>query len=181
MYTPAALQDIHRTLFARLPAQDLFTSEHEPITPGALRQRDLDGRGNLSQQALIAWADYVLDICLDQVRFMTGLLDFDTIKTRIEACLVFEATVCKQGVRTEALRGLHYLFLSGEDMPRGDFKAMLGLGERSATDALGALVKRGLLQSDSPQGKVRFGLPQHALRFIFPQLWPEAEADVENA
>jgi hypothetical protein len=23
---------------------------------------------------------------------------------------------------------------------------------------------------------VRFGVPQHALRFYFPRLWPEAEA-----
>lgn len=146
----------------------------------SLRRGDLDGRGNLSEQALIAWADYVLDTCLDQVQFMTGLLDFETMKARIEACLVFEATVLKQGVRTEALRGLHYLFLSGEEIARGDFKAMLGMSDRGATDALGALVKRGLLKSDSPQGKVRFGLPQHALRFLFPQLWPEAEADSVN-
>jgi len=143
----------------------------------SLRRGDLDGRGNLSEQALIAWADYVLDTCLDQVRFMGGMLDFATMKARIEACLVFESTVLKQGVRQDALRGLHYLFLSGEDMARGDFKSMLGMSERGATDALGALVKRGLLKSDSPQGKVRFGLPQHALRFLFPQLWPEAEAD----
>lgn len=144
------------------------------------RRGNLDGRGNLSEQALIAWADYVLDTCVDQVRFMAGLLDFETIKARIEACLVFEATVLKQGVRTEALRGLHYLFLSGEDMARGDFKAMLGMSDRGATDALGALVKRGLLKSDSPQGKVRLGLPQHALRLMFPQLWSEAEADSAN-
>ena len=143
----------------------------------SLRRGDLDGRGNLSEQALIAWIDYVLDTCLDQVTFMAGMLDFETMKARIEACLVFEATVLKQGVRQEALRGLHYLFLSGEEMTRGDFKAMLGMSDRGATDALGALVKRGLLKSDSPQGKVRFGLPQHALRFLFPRLWPEAEAD----
>lgn len=141
------------------------------------RRGDLDGRGNLSQQALIAWADYVLDVCLDQVSFMAGMLDFETLVPRLEACLVFEATVEKSGVRQESLRGLHYLFLSGEEMARGDFKAMLGLGERNATDALGALVRRGLLKSDSPQGKVRFGLPQHALRFLFPSLWPEAEVD----
>lgn len=88
---------------------------------------------------------------------MADLLDFEAIKTRIEARLVFKATVHKQGVRQEALRGLHYLFLSGEEMPRGDFKPMLGVSDRDATDALGALVKRGLLNSDSPQGKVRFG------------------------
>lgn len=146
----------------------------------SLRRGDLDGRGNLSEQALIAWIDYVLDICLDQVTFMTGMLDFETLKSRLEACLVFEATVGKTGVRQESLRGLHYLFLSGEDMARGDFKSMLGMSDRGATDALGALVKRGLLKSDSPQGKVRFGLPQHALRFLFPRLWPEAEADAAS-
>ena len=143
----------------------------------SLRRGDLDGRGNLSEQALIAWADYVLDVCQDQVGFMTGMLDFETLMARLEACLVFEATVNKSGVRQESLRGLHYLFLSGEEMARGDFKAMLGMSDRGATDALGALVKRGLLKSDSPQGKVRFGLPLHALRFLFPRLWPEAEAD----
>lgn len=143
----------------------------------SLRRGDLDGRGNLSEQALIAWIDYVLDTCLDQVSFMAGMLDFETMKARIEACLVYEATVLKSGVRQEALRGLHYLFLSGEEMTRGDFKAMLGMSERGATDALGALIKRGLLKTDTPQGKVRFGLPQHALRFLFPRLWPEAEAD----
>ena len=146
----------------------------------SLRRGDLDGRGNLSEQALIAWADYVLEVCLDQVGFMTGMLDFETLMARLQACLVFEATVEKSGVRQESLRGLHYLFLSGEEMARGDFKAMLGMGDRAATDALGALVKRGLLKADSPQGKVRFGLPQHALRFLFPRLWPEAEADAAS-
>lgn len=145
----------------------------------SLRRGDLDGRGNLSEQALIAWADYVLDVCRDQVQFMARMLDFDLIKDRIEAALVFESAVLKSGVRKEALRPLHYLFLSGEEMARGEFKTMLGLSDRLATDALGALVKRGLLKSDSPQGKVRFGLPQHALRFLFPRLWPEAEADVQ--
>ena len=146
----------------------------------SLRRGDLDGRGNPSEQALIAWTEYVLGVCQDQVNFMAGMLNFETLMARLQACLVFEATVEKSGVRQESLRGLHYLFLSGEDMARGDFKAMLGMSDRGATDALGALVKRGLLKSDSPQGKVRFGLPQHALRFLFPQLWPEAEADVAS-
>ncbi len=144
------------------------------------RQGDLDGRGNLSEEALVAWIDYVLDVCIDQVSFMVELLDLESMKGRLEACLSFEASVVKLGVRQESLRALHYLFLSGEEMARGEFKSMLSMSERSATDALGALVKRGLLKSDSPQGKVRFGLPQHALRFLFPRLWPEAEADAAD-
>ena len=146
----------------------------------SLRRGDLDGRGNLSEQALVAWIDYVLDTCIDQASFMASMLDFGSMKARLQACLVFEATVVKQGVRQESLRAMHYLFLSGEEMTRGDFKSMLGTSDRGATDALGALIKRGWLKSDSPQGKVRFGLPQHGLRFLFPRLWPEAEADAAN-
>lgn len=50
--------------------------------------------------------------------------------------------------------------------------------DRTAVTALTVLVKRCRLKSDTPQGKLRFGIPLHALRFYFPALWPEAEADV---
>ena len=143
----------------------------------APRRGDLDGRGNLSEAALVDWIDYVLDICLDQVAFMRSMLDLSAIEHRIAACLGFEQHTMKSGVRSEALRPLHYLFLTGMEMERGEFKRMTGLGERTAVNLLSALRRRGLLRSDTPQGKVRFGLPLHALRFYFPALWPEAEAD----
>ena len=141
------------------------------------RRGDLDGRGNLSEQALVDWITFVLDICLDQVAFMKSMLDLATLEKRMAACLVFEQETLKSGARLEALRPLHYLFLSGADIERGEFKRMTGLGERTAVTLLSALLERGLLRSDSPQGKLRFGLPLHALRFYFPALWPEAEAD----
>lgn len=141
------------------------------------RRGALDGRGNLSQAALVDWIHYVLDICLDQVTFMGSTLKLDEIERRIAACLTYEQASLRSGVRVEALRPLHYLFLTGMEMERGEFKRMTGLGERTAVTLLTALVKRGLLATDSAQGRVRFGLPLHALRFYFPALWPEAEAD----
>lgn len=141
------------------------------------RRGDLDGRGNLSEQALIAWIDYVLNVCLDQVQFMAAALDLSAMEQRIAACLIFEEESLRSGVRREALRPLHYLFSTGAELERGEFKAMMGFGDRTAVGALAALLKRGLLKSDTPQGKVRFALPLHALRFYFPALWPEAEAD----
>ena len=281
LYAAAAVRDIHRELFSRLPPEDLVTGEGEPVAPGELRQRevqvgrhvapahtslpallerwgqfygairrgeaallalaaahqrlgwvhpfidgngrvmrlhshavlsalgytnglwsplrgfarsvdqyyarladadsprrgDLDGRGNLSEQGLVAWIDYVLDVCLDQVKFMGGLLDISAMERRIAACLTFEEESQRSGVRREVLRPLHYLFLTGGELERGEFKTMTGLGERTAVSALSALIRRGLLKSDTPQGKVRFALPLHALRFYFPALWPEAEAD----
>ncbi|WP_416208553.1 Fic family protein [Acidovorax sp.] len=126
-------------------------------------------------RGLEAWIGYVLAQCAEQVQLMTGLLAPQDMQDRIAACLGFEEHVVKQGVRTESLRALHYLFVTQGALERRDFKAMLGLGERMATTQIGALLQRGLLETDSPHGKLRFGVPQHALRFYFPKLWPEAE------
>jgi Fic family protein len=141
------------------------------------RRGDLDGRGNLTELGLIDWIAYVLELCMDQVSFMEGLLSLDGMKERMAACLAYEERVVRQGVRSEALRALHYLFAAQAEMDRADFKAMLGLGDRLATAQVSALLKRGLLETDSPYGRVRLGVPLHALRFYFPRLWPEAEAD----
>lgn len=87
------------------------------------------------------------------------------IEQRIAACLTFEQESIKSGVRLEALRPLHYLFVTGLEIERGEFKRMTGLGDRTAVNLISALVRRGLLRSDTVQGKVHFGLSLHALRF----------------
>jgi Fic family protein len=145
------------------------------------RAGDLDGRGNRTEAGLLTWIHYVIETCIDQVGFMTQLLSLEGMKDRIAACLNYEEQVVKQGVRTEALRALHYLFSTQTDLDRADFKAMLGLGDRLATAQVSALLARGLLLTDSPYGKLRFGVPQHALRFYFPHLWPEAEVQKPSA
>jgi Fic family protein len=141
------------------------------------RRGDLDGRGNLTQAGLIDWIHYTLDVCIDQVEFMTRQLDIDGMRNRIEAALAFEASAVKSGVRPEALIPLHYLFATQAELGRAEFKAMSGLGERVATETVSSLVRRGFVASDSAYGKLRFAVPQHALRFYLPALWPEAEQD----
>jgi Fic family protein len=141
------------------------------------RRGDPDGRGNLTQAGLIAWIHYTLDVCIDQVEFMTRQLDIDGMRGRIEAALAFEASAVKSGVRPEALMPLHYLFVTQAELGRAEFKAMTGLGERIATETVSSLVRRGFVVSDSAYGKLRFAVPRHALRFYFPALWPEAEQD----
>jgi Fic family protein len=139
------------------------------------RAGDLDGRGTLTERGLLAWISYVLEVSLDQVRFMSGLLQLSGMQDRMVACLAFEENVIKQGVRTEALRPLHYLFATQGELERADFKLMTGLGERQASGLVSALLKRGLVKTDTPYGKLRFAVPLHALRFYFPALWPEAQ------
>lgn len=44
-------------------------------------------------------------------------------------------------------------------------------------DKYRTLLKRGCLAIDLAYGALRFATPRAALRFYFPDLWPEAEAD----
>ena len=60
------------------------------------RAGDLDGRGNLSENALLSWIDYVIGICIDQVDFMSRLLTLHDMKNRIAACLSYEEQVVRQ-------------------------------------------------------------------------------------
>lgn len=136
------------------------------------RRGDLDGRGNLTEEGLWHFCHYFLTVCRDQVGFMRNMLDFDGIRSRIRALVIFRSETDKQ-VRREAELPLHYLFTSGP-LTRAEFKQMTGLGDKVAQMLLSRLLKTGLVESDTPLGPVRFGLPLDALQFYFPDLYPEA-------
>ena len=140
----------------------------------APRRGDLDGRGNLSETGLAAFVKYFLETCLDQVVFMAQMLDLSALRNRMQGYLLYLSQEEKDA-RVEAAPALHYLFLAGS-APRGEFKQMTGLASRSADRVLAALLRRGLLESDSSKGAVRFGLPLEALAYYFPRLYPEAAA-----
>lgn len=141
------------------------------------RAGDLDGRGNLSETGLLGFAQYFIETCLDQVQFMSDILDFAGMRSRLREFLTLESLKPKSSLRPEAANALHYLFLAGT-LPRGDFKKMTGLAPRTAERLLAELLRREILLSDTPKGPVRFGIPLWALRYFFPNLWTEAEADI---
>jgi Fic family protein len=136
------------------------------------RRGDLDGRGNLTTAGLLEWVDYFLDICADQVRFMSRMLDVDGMKRRIAALVTFRQAHDK-AIRLEAALPLYHVFAAGP-VARREFMRMTGLGERTARGLVARLLQDGLLQSDSAAGPVRWGLPLDALQFLFPELYPEA-------
>jgi Fic family protein len=146
------------------------------------RRNDLDGRGSLSQEELVAFAAYFLDVCLDQVRFMRERLDLNALKGRLITLLLhLQEHPWKVGsenstVRPEALEALHYVAIAGP-VERARFVAMTGLGERTGRRILASLLDYGVLSAASPRAPVAFALPMRSLRFLFPNLWPEAETD----
>lgn len=134
----------------------------------------LAGADDLSGQGLAAFVRHFLETCLDQILFMSKLLDLSTLRARLAGHLVYLAQH-DASIRMEAASALYHVFLAGS-LSRGEFKQMTGLPGRSADRAIAALLRRGLLESDTARGAVRIGLPLEALMFYFPQLYPEAAA-----
>lgn len=155
-------------------ARDVETYYARLADADSPRRGDYDGRGNLSEAGAIAFARYFLETCLDQVTFMGQMLELDGFRQRLRGYVILRSEESK-GIRREAEVPLYHLFLAGE-ASRGEFKQMTGLGARTADGLLAALLKVELVESDSPKGPLRFGLPLASLAYYFPRLYPEAAA-----
>ena len=132
------------------------------------RQGDRDGRGNLSEAALVDFTLWFLQVCLDQVTFMASLFDLDALAARMRRHVERDPRL-----KPETFRLLEEALLRGE-VERGDAARITGLPERSARRVLAETIDAGLLSSDSPKGKVSLRFPADALEDLFPRLYPQA-------
>ena len=130
------------------------------------RQGDLDGRGNLSQKALLDFVNWFLHVCVDQISFMTGLFEFDRLAQRLKDY------VDSKSLRPEAFFILERVLIQGE-MPRGEAERITGLKERSARMLLSSLINDGILQSATPKGPVSLHFGSASIEFLFPRLFAE--------
>lgn len=135
------------------------------------RSGDLDGRGTLSQKALIGFSDFFLRICIDQIEYMSALLDFKTLSERMR--LYVDEKVALKELPKGSYALLREALMAGE-FERGKVEEFTGLKDRAARDVLYALQKKGLLVSDTPRGAVRLGFPIDVVERWFPLLYPAA-------
>jgi Fic family protein len=138
------------------------------------RRNDLDGRGNLSEEALVAFTEYFLNTCIDQVTFMEGLMQPDKLRARI--LLWAEEEIRLGELPPKADRILEAVLYRGE-LPRGEIPKIVGLPERTARRPLSALVDKGILVSDSPKGPVRLAFPASIAARWMPGLFPDKQPD----
>ena len=131
------------------------------------RQGDLDGRGNLSRQALQEFVLWFLRVCLDQITFMSGLFELEGLLQRLRTYVQRSPAL-----KTESAGLLEEALIRGE-FERGEIARITGLPERSARRVLNDVIQLGLLASDTPKGKVSLRFPAHALEDLFPRLYPQ--------
>jgi Fic family protein len=131
------------------------------------RQGDLDGRGNLSQRALNEFVLWFLQVALDQVKFMSSLLEINTLAARLRNYVERSETL-----KPEAARLLEEALMRGQ-FERGEISRIAGLPDRTARRVLNDVVAAGLLASETPKGPVSLRFPVDALDVLFPRLFPE--------
>ena len=136
----------------------------------APRRNDLDGRGNLSEEALAAFTEFFLKTCIDQVTFMESLMQPKRLRARI--LLWTEEEIKLKNLPPRSGRVLEALLYRGE-LPRGDVAAAAGVVERHARRVVSALMDRGVLASDSPRAPFRLVFPATLASRWMPGLFPE--------
>lgn len=131
----------------------------------APRAGDLDGRGNLSLAALVAFVEWFCEVMLDQLTFMTELLEFEKLEARLVSYVQREL-----GLPSTAGALVRDILIRGE-VGRGEASRITGLRDRAARDVLSQLTTSGLLVSATPKGPVSLRISATAAETLFPWLF----------
>lgn len=134
------------------------------------RRNDLDGRGALSEETLVAFAKFFLEVCIDQVEFMEDLMQPDALRARI--LLWAEEQIKLSKLPPSSGRVLEAVLYRG-NLPRSAVASVAGASTRTATRIVSALTEAGVLTSDTPYAPVRLVFPAALAERWMPGLFPE--------
>lgn len=134
------------------------------------RRNDLDGRGNLSEEALANFASYFLKTCLDQITFMESLVQPDELRTRMLVWVEEEVKADRLPAKSGKL--LESILFRGE-LPKGDVEKLLEVSERSARRFYTALIDRGILTTEGTHAPLRIAFPAALASRWMPGLFPD--------
>ena len=139
------------------------------------RRNDLDGRGNLSDAALADFCVFFLETILDQIQFMSGLLELPTLRTRVERHFQFGALQLKR-YREEIMRVVRTLVDEGE-IPRARVQEITGKAATVSAEIIKLGLDEGYFDTPSPKGPLRPAFPAKVQEFYFPQLFLDLPVD----
>jgi Fic family protein len=134
------------------------------------RRNDLDGRGNLSEENLAAFARFFLETCLDQVTLMEELAQPDRLRNRI---LLWAEEEVRAGTLPQKAGSILEAILYRGALPRGDVPNLLGTSDRHGRRVVAALTERGVLVSNTTRTPLRLAFPAKLAPRWMPGLFPE--------
>lgn len=132
------------------------------------RWNDLDGRGNLTAKGLIEFCVFFLNVCLDQIKFMSSLIEPEKILTRME--IYAEEQIRLGNLLPNSFLLLKQLWLEGE-IPKSRVPQIVGYKERQARTLQNKLVESNLIIVDSVRSPLRLNFPIAVAERYFPSLF----------
>ncbi|WP_286839930.1 Fic family protein [Spongiibacter sp.] len=139
------------------------------------RMGDHDGRGNLSEKQLIAFCEFMMKTAIDQVDYITGVLELGGMLKRIEAYFQRRNQGLIPGMRSikpQASKLVERAFLLGE-FKRSECAEITGLGTSVTRKLVQQLKEEGLLTETSSRSPLYWAIPEHAEGFYLPGLSPD--------
>jgi Fic family protein len=133
------------------------------------RAGDRDGRGNLTERGLIEFCKFFLDRSVDQIRFMSDLLEPTTLLTRME--IHVEEEIRAKRLSRGSFAVLREAVMTGE-VERAKIPSLTGYEERGARNVTSGLVERGMLIASSHRAPLRLAFPADVAERWFPSLYP---------
>ena len=134
------------------------------------RRNDLDGRGNLSEEALAEFTRFFLETCIDQVKFMEELVAPDKLRTRILSWA--DEEVRTGSLLPQSVKILERILYQGE-LRRDEIAPMFDVTPRHARRYVEPLTERGVLISATIRAPFRLAFPAKLATQWMPGLFPE--------
>jgi len=134
------------------------------------RRNDLDGRGNLSEEALAEFTHFFLTTCIDQVTFMQGLVQPERLRSRILLWAEEETRIGTLPLKAALI--LEAVLYRGE-LQRSDVSKLLGVSDRHGRRVISSLLQREVLISDGSRANLRLAFPAALAPRFTPGLFPE--------
>ena len=137
------------------------------------RRNDLDGRGQLSEEALAKFTTFFLNTCIDQIEFMEDLIQPNRLRDRV---LVWVEEEIREKRLPSKVGAVLEVTLHRGELLRRDVESFTGTGARQARRITSALVNRGVLSSESTRAPLRIAFPADIASRWFPGLFPDRAA-----
>jgi Fic family protein len=133
------------------------------------RRGSLDGRGSLSEGALASFAEFFIETCIAQSKFMQSLLEPRALRERILKWTLEE--VCAGALPEGSTEILEAVLRRGE-LDRSEMVAIAGGSEKAAWQPVAALAASGVVQSETPSSALQLRFPVRLATRFLPGLFP---------
>ncbi len=130
------------------------------------RRNDLDGRGPLSEEELIKYCKFFLKACLNQVKYMEGVLNFSQIEKRFLAFLSYKQVAL---LSKNTAKIIERIFRQGR-VERKEIKNICHVKERQASQLIQKTLHSELCHSPSTYGPLYLKISMELATFLFPDL-----------